>query len=336
MSETCLVTGACGFNGRHMVELLVNKGHRVRASDLRNTCVQDFERLGVEFIAADLTDPRSLEPLVRGIEWVFHPASLFDYTAPYEALARANVVGTRNLGEVCCDNRVQRFVLWSSIGVYGALDRDRFPADESAPLIPSNNLEKSKREQERTVMDLWETRHLPAIILRPEPIYGPRSCYGIYQLIYAVAKGWLGICSSAATNRLPFVHVDDVIGAAYHLAQQPETVGQAYNVVDDSHYTIFEVLEYLATVTGGRMVSVPVPNTLYRGFLRFCYRIAAWNSRRIYPRRPRIEADTLLYGLNDYVFSNEKLKRTGYELQHPDFKLGVLTAIAWYQREGIF
>ena len=166
-------------------------------------------------------------------------------------------------------------------------------------------------------------------------IYGPRSHYGIYQLIYAVAKGWLGICSSVATNRLPFVHVDDVVGAAYHLAQHPGRISQAYNVVDDTHYMIYEVLEYLAAVTGSKMVSVTVPNTTYRGLLRFCYRLAAWNSRRVYPRRPKIEADTLLYGLNDYVFSNQKLKKTGYQLQYPDFRLGVLTAIAWYQREGI-
>ena len=114
-NETCLVTGACGFVGRHMVELLVREGHRVRASDLKNTYVEDFERLGVEFVPADLTDRSSLKPVVKGIKWVFHPASLFDYTAPHEALERVNVVGTRNLAEACCGIEVQRFVLWSSI-----------------------------------------------------------------------------------------------------------------------------------------------------------------------------------------------------------------------------
>ena len=299
-SETCLVTGACGFVGRHMVELLVREGHHVRASDLKNTCEQDFERLGVEFVPADLTDRTSLEPVVKGIEWAFHPASLFDYTAPHEALERANVVGTRNLGEACCDIEVQRFVLWSSIGVYGVLHRNDFPADESAPLMPSNNLEKSKREQERIVTKLWKKRKLPAIVLRPAPIYGPRSHSGIYQLIYAVAKGWLGICSSLAKNRMPFVHVDDVVGAAYHLARHPSGIGHAYNIVDDTHYTIYQVLDYLAMVTGGKMVAVPVPEAAYRAFLRFCYRVAAWNSRRTYSRRPKIEADTLLYGMNDF------------------------------------
>ncbi|MEW6201129.1 MAG: hypothetical protein AB1546_04085 [bacterium] len=52
-------------------------------------------------------------------------------------------------------------------------------------------------------------------------------------------------------------------------------------------------------------------------------------------KRPKFDPDTLLYGINDYWFSNEKIKRLGFELVYPDVKLGIVTAVEWCRKEGI-
>ncbi|PIU69015.1 MAG: hypothetical protein COS84_00230, partial [Armatimonadetes bacterium CG07_land_8_20_14_0_80_40_9] len=120
----CLVTGACGFNGSYMVELLLEKGYKVRATDLEGTERGIYEDLvkreGVEFVPSDLTKKETLKEVVKDVEYVFHPAAVFDYAAKWELMERVNVFGTRNLCEVLMEEgKVKKFVVWSSAAVYG-------------------------------------------------------------------------------------------------------------------------------------------------------------------------------------------------------------------------
>ncbi len=138
-----LVTGACGFVGTHLVKHLVELGEPVRATDLAGAMKDlgvrfvhekldvDFERDGVEFVPADLTDKESLRPAVRGAGTVYHTASLYDYSAPMSALEKVNIFGTTNLCEVMVEEGVERVIHWSTNGVYG---RPNMPRSYRNPL----------------------------------------------------------------------------------------------------------------------------------------------------------------------------------------------------------
>ncbi|MEW6201130.1 MAG: NAD(P)-dependent oxidoreductase [bacterium] len=261
--KECLVTGASGFNGYHMVNLLRESGCEVRATDVVNREPEHWKKTGVEFIEADLTNKETLKPLLKGMEWVFHPASVFDYLAPWDLLERVNIHGMRNLCEVCVESGIERLILWSTAGVYGPLDQKLLPAKEDHPKNPANNYEKSKWEQEKIVMEFYERHKLPVTIIRPAPVYGPRNIYGMAQLITAIAKGWLGVYVVNYRNRLPFVHVTDVVRTALFLASRGESVGEAYNVADDSHYYGYEIMPYIAKLTDATLAPLWVPQSIY-------------------------------------------------------------------------
>ena len=134
-----LVTGACGFMGTHMVEVLAAAGHDVRATDLPSAWAGDdrttgrfpsvVQRLGAEIIPADLARPETLEPLVKDVDYIFHVAGVFSYKAPWALLKRVNVDGTRALLDCAlrAGNGLKRVVVWGAGGIYGLADPDDLP-----------------------------------------------------------------------------------------------------------------------------------------------------------------------------------------------------------------
>ena len=159
-----------------MLDLLIDKGIRVRATDLGGADRSYVDKLGVEFVPADLTKRGTLRPALQGVDYVFHTASIFDCSAPWDLLYRVNVEGTRNLCEVALQTNPEVIVHWSSGAVYGI--SKELPTNETSPKEPSNNYEKSKWMQEQTALGFHRRYALPATVLRPASIYGPRAGMG--------------------------------------------------------------------------------------------------------------------------------------------------------------
>ena len=129
MSPLSLVTGACGFMGTHMVEVLAEAGHRIRATDLASSYDHDdlktgrspgvLKRLNVEFVPADITKRETLDKAMEGVEYIFHIAAIFSYSAPWDLLYKVNVEGTRNILESAkLASSFKKIVLWSAGGFY--------------------------------------------------------------------------------------------------------------------------------------------------------------------------------------------------------------------------
>ncbi len=113
-----LVTGACGFTGSHICELLYEQDIPFRATDLESADRQWLPP-DTEFVASDLTDPVSLRRVLEGISIVLHPAAIFDWSASEEMLNAVNVTGMENLCAEAKAAGVKRLVSWSTSGVYG-------------------------------------------------------------------------------------------------------------------------------------------------------------------------------------------------------------------------
>ncbi len=144
-----LVTGACGFSGNYLVKHLVEKGRKVRATDLeraygdpqsaefRRILDLDYERDGVEWVPSDLTRRRTLDPLFKrgDVGCLFHTASLYDYSAPWEMLEKVNIGGVTNLLEAALEGGIERMLHWSTCGVFG---HSNFPGSylEGRPWLP--------------------------------------------------------------------------------------------------------------------------------------------------------------------------------------------------------
>ncbi len=343
MKPTCLVTGASGFIGTHVVETLVREGFCVRATDLPDALRADDRARGrfpsvlrglgdkVEIVPSDMTDPDSLRGLADGIDYVFHVAAIFSYSAPREALFRVNVEGTRNLLQEIT-GKVQRAVVWGAGGVYG-FDYEG-PLDEELPAKPENNYLASKAAQEDLVR-AWGREHgLSYAIIRPTTVYGPRAVYGGGQLIMDPAKQKVLGLPRNFDARIPFVHVEDVARAAVHLAITPEAGEATYNVNDDTKISTYEYMQYLSRLLGRPFVPLPpIPIQGLRKVLVQVARVGQTLGKRFGFNSP-LEADSINYLGREFEVPNRRLKATGFQFRYPEAREGIRDTLAWYKKEG--
>ncbi|MEW6202743.1 MAG: NAD(P)-dependent oxidoreductase [bacterium] len=326
---TALVTGACGFAGSHTTDLFIEKGCRVVATDLESAD-RKFLNPRAEFIPADVTRPETLEPLFRRrIDYIFHPAAVFDYEAPWELCEKVNVGGMRNLCEIALERKVRRLVLYSTVSVYGWPEPDELPVREDNPKRPGISYEKSKWMQEEIGMEFLR-KGLPVTVIRPGPVYGPRNVYGVATILFLMAKFPILPFPVNLNNRFVCVHVRDVANAAFFLAGKDESIGEAYNVVDCSSYTLLDMVKFVCPKMGVKIIPTFIP----REVLYIVGNQVADVSKsiaRIIGGRPLVEKDMVYYLKADYSFSNEKLRSLGYRFLYPDSLKGLGETIEWYK-----
>ncbi|MGE5182288.1 MAG: NAD-dependent epimerase/dehydratase family protein [Acidobacteriota bacterium] len=364
-----LVTGAAGFSGSYVVRELLARGERVIATDLPGAWASDETRRvlaavgvldhpGLDIAPADLLDPATLAPLfARPITRVFHTASLYDYSAPLARLRRINVDGTANLLEAAARARLDRFVHWSTCGVFGkpytaaAGARTNLPfteASSSPRNAPDgatqpegtalvNAYSVSKWQQEQLVWRWHRERGLPVTVIRPAPIYGPGSSYGHGGIILAVAQGILPVLPSDAKNYVTTsVHVADVARFACFAVDRDDTLGEDYNIVDDSIVSYHEFLHYIALLTGRRLRDLPIVRLDH---VRPAFEAAAhawrWLELKLGTPRPRaFEVQSAVYMSSSYWLSNRKSLATGFQYRYPDVREGLKDTVAWMREQG--
>lgn len=334
--ETALVTGACGFVGERLIEMLEDEGYTVVASDLAEMYDGRFDDRAVEFRAADLTDEEEVGEAVEGVDVVFHTAALFSYSSliPWEQFEHVNVEGTRVLCQAMVDADVDRLVLWSTSGVYAPPEPEEVPIRESHRRGGGGKYDRSKQMQEDVAMEYHREHGLGLVMLRPAPIYGPGSRYGIARLWKAIADGVMRVYPTEEGFKLPLVHVDDVCAAAVHLAEHGED-GEAYNVVDDQMYDIADVIRFVADVVGTRVLPVPVGSSTVSNLVHLQPVVAA--GERVLDAvgvDAPFEGDDVHYLGGNYHLDNTKLLETGYELRYPSYRDGLGETLEAHREEG--
>lgn len=330
--------------GTHMVEVLTEAGHRVRATDLAQSYDHDDIRTGrfpsilkkhnVEFVPADVTNRETIGKILKDVEYVFHIAAIFSYSASWELLYRVNVEGTRHLLELLKEvPSFKKMVLWAAGGVY------RFPAGpqdlpitEQSPVEPQNNYLKSKWEQECLVRAFCKENGMRFSAIRPTTVYGPRAVYGGGQMIRDALKMKTIVIPRNFTARIPTVHVRDVCRAALFLAENPATDGESYNLNDNSKTTTVEFMRMVAELAGKPFRALPpIPLGLIRFNLQIAAALGKLRFKLFKGKPPKFEKDSLKYFGIDFVCGNEKLKAAGFQFQYPDFAQGLKETLPWYQ-----
>jgi len=306
-----LVTGAAGFLGRHLVTRLAESGVRLRAAVRAGEDATALRALGAEVRRADLRDPETLAPLFEGgVDRVFHLAAICNLSTPFAELAPSNVVGVERITRLALRSELKRYVQMSSTSVYGP-DRGQ-PFREDSPRTPQDDYGRSKLAGEEVVSKSIEAG-LPALIARPCTVYGPGCTDGAGKVFSRPTS--IAAIPGNGRQRLSNVRAEDVAAAAIHLSQLDDAVGQAFNIADDSHPELGEALTLAAEAFGGRAPRIHLP----LGLMMTLARIQGSVARRR-GRIPDLEADAVRFLQSDYVVDNSKLKSTGYQLLHPDFR----------------
>jgi UDP-glucose 4-epimerase len=259
-----VVTGAFGFIGSHMVDLLLDRGYRVHALDNLSTGARQNLRhresdARLIFEARDLRDIRPDDPLFHGASYVFHFGGIGDIVPSIDRptdYMSVNVMGTVHALEAARHAGVRKFVYAASSSCYGLATE--LPTTEQAPISPQYPYALSKYMGEEAVRHWSKVYHLPVMSIRIFNAYGPRSrTTGAYGAVFGVflaqklaAKPFTVV--GDGTQKRDFVFVTDV-ALAFLLAAESERTGEIYNLGTGNPQSVNRLVELL----GGDVVHVP-------------------------------------------------------------------------------
>lgn len=242
-----LVTGGAGFIGSHVSDALLSEGFEVRVLDKLKP-VNDK----LHWFKGDILSKDDVHEAVRDVDAVFHLAAVADVktadTYP-ELCLDVNEIGTLNLLQASTSADVERFILASTVWVYG---RSSGAAAEEDPLPPPDNLyTKTKIGQEHLVQAWGSSRSLPFTILRYDIPYGPRMRANMAIASFvrkAIRKEEITIYGDGRQGRC-WVFVTD-LAQAHHLALKNEAADELVNLAGREFITVAEIVEILEKKVG--------------------------------------------------------------------------------------
>lgn len=263
-SRICLVTGAAGFIGSHLVDLLIGEGHSVVAVDnlmtgRRENLARHDGNERFRFAETDICDLEGMRAEMAGVNWVFHLAGLADIVPSIRQpllYHRVNVDGTVAVMEAARDAGAEKLVYAASGSCYGA--DPVTPTPETAAIDPEYPYALTKYLGERIALHWGKVYDLPVASLRLFNVYGPRSrTTGAYGAVFGVflAQKLAGepfTVVGDGTQSRDFTFVGDVV-RAFRTAAASEISGEAFNIGSGGHYTVNRIVELL----GGERVAIP-------------------------------------------------------------------------------
>ncbi|MFA5676638.1 MAG: NAD-dependent 4,6-dehydratase LegB [Christensenellales bacterium] len=254
-----LVTGADGFIGSHLTEMLVRKGCSVRAFVYYNSfnswgwLNQSPKEIqsGFEIFQGDIKDPYRVKTALRGCGIVFHLAALvaipFSYYSPY-AYIDTNVKGTLHVLQAARELETERVVLTSTSEVYGTAER--VPIPETHPLRAQSPYAASKIAADQLALSYHLSFSTPVIIVRPFNTYGPRQSVRavIPTIITQIARGERFIKLGSLSPTRDFSFVNDTVRGFWEAACCEKALGEEINIGSNFEVSIGETVGMIARI----------------------------------------------------------------------------------------
>ncbi len=281
---------------------------------------------GIEVCRGDVRDQAAVTAAMGGMDAVLHLAAMMDVWRPMRDYHAVNVTGTQNVCRAALAAGVRRLVHMSSSSVYGmALGR---PADESFPLAPfPDPYPVTKAAGDRVVQRMIAEDHLPAVIIRPDQIFGPGDHLHFGKMADRLRAG-RGVIVGPGDNALPFVYVTDVVQGLLLALDHPAAVGQAFNITNDNPLTQLQLMEAIARETGA---SPPRRRVPYRPLYAAGYlaeRLAALSPAA---HRPPITRLGVAFFGTDNRYSIGKARRELGFRPMVSLRDGIQLAAMWYR-----
>ncbi len=260
-----LVTGADGFIGSHLTELLLDKGYEVRALSYYNSFnywgwLEDINpQDNLEIVCGDIRDPNLCRQIVKDVDVIFHLAALiaipYSYIAP-DSYVDTNVRGTLNICHAARDAGVQRIICTSTSEVYGTAQY--VPIDEKHPLQPQSPYSASKIGADAIAMSFYNAFGLPITIARPFNTYGPRQSARavISTIISQIASGIKSISLGDVTPTRDFTYVEDTCRGFVEIAGCDKAIGEVVNIGSNYEISVMQTLEMVKDIMNSDVIFI--------------------------------------------------------------------------------
>jgi NAD dependent epimerase/dehydratase len=251
MLRNVLITGADGFIGSHLTELLLEKGYIIRALAQYNS----FNNWGwlddippnpnLEIVSGDVRDPHFCKEIVKGIDIIYHLAALiaipYSYIAP-DSYIDTNIKGTLNICQAAKESGGIRVIHTSTSEVYG--NALYVPINEKHPRQPQSPYSASKIGADMIAMSFYNAFNLPVTIARPFNTYGPRQSARavIPAIITQIVSGIKEIQLGDLTPTRDFSFVKDTCNGFLAIATCEESIGKEINISSNSEISMADTL----------------------------------------------------------------------------------------------
>jgi nucleoside-diphosphate-sugar epimerase len=323
---TVLVTGAAGFVGGHVTDLLQSLGERPRAFVHPDDGSERLEEAGVEVYRGDIADATALAPAVRGVDRILHCAARMGPWGPSADYDRTNVRALETLVRTAVAAGVKRIVHVSSITVHG--NDLRGAGDESAPLREEPNpYSRSKVAGERLLSRLITEEGAPVTVVRPGWVYGPRDHASFARLARRIEQHKMMMVGSGE-NHVPLIYVRDVARGVVLASEADEAEGRSYVLVNDEPVTQRDYIGAVAEALGA-----PLPTRRIPYELAMSIGAAAERLGRLF--RSRKPPPVMRYGMQmlggENRFSIARARRELGFAPLVDLAEGVRRSVDWYR-----
>jgi nucleoside-diphosphate-sugar epimerase len=279
----------------------------------------------VTVYVGDVLDPATLSEPMRGADAVFHMAALMATWAPMHVHHAVHVTGTQNVCRAALTAGVRRLVHLSSAITYtpgrGQPIREDFPQN---PLHEPHAV--TKAEGDKLVQRMIARDGLPAVIIRPEAMFGAHDRINFRRLADRLRAG-KGIIIGPGSNAVPFVYVTDVVHGLLLALEHPRALGQAYNITNDQTMTESGFLAAIAEEVGGYPPRVHVPYRAMYGAATVAEWIATVTKKEPLVTRHGVQ----MFGSHNPLSIEKARRELGYEPQVP-LREGISLAGAWYRQ----
>ena len=318
-----LVTGADGFIGSHLTELMLSRGYRVRALSYYNSFnnwgwLEGVANPRLEVVTGDVRDPNFCRHICRGVDTVFHLAALiaipYSYVAP-DSYVDTNIKGTLNMCQAARDEGVARIIVTSTSEVYGTA---RYvPIDEGHPRQPQSPYSATKIGADAIALSFHNAFGLPVVVARPFNTYGPRQSARaiIPTIITQIAAGRREIMVGDLTPTRDFNYVDDTARGFLALAETPGIEGREINIATGTEVSMADTLELIAEVMGVKVDFVVDPERLRPGGSEV-FRLCGDNTliESLTPWRPEVSLEEGLRRTAQWFVKPENLACYKYDI----------------------
>jgi NAD dependent epimerase/dehydratase len=255
-----LVTGAGGFIGSHLVEMLARRGAKVRALVRYNSqgtfgwlrdIASDLSG-AINIVQGDLRDADAVLRAVDGCEVVFHLGAMisipYSYVNPTE-VAVVNVNGTLNVLNACRQTGVVRLVHTSTSEIYGSAQY--VPIDEKHPVHGQSPYSASKIAADKLAESYHRAFDLPVVTVRPFNTYGPRqSARALIPTVMVQLLSGSTIKLGLLTPTRDFTFVTDTAEGMIRAAECSEAVGREINLGSGREISVGDLVSLIVRISG--------------------------------------------------------------------------------------
>jgi len=282
------ITGADGFIGSHLVEKLVQQGHKVKALALYNDhnrhgwldYIDNRIKKNVEVILGDIRDSEFLSKNLKGSEVLFHLAALisipYSYVSP-ASYVNTNITGSLNVFNAALKNNINQVIHTSTSEVYGTAQK--IPINENHPLNGQSPYAASKIGADQLAMSFYYSFNMPVTIVRPFNTYGPRqSQRAVIPTIISQSINVNEIKLGNIKTTRDFSYIDDTVSAFSKCINKKKTFGEVLNLGSNFEIPIKNIVPLVGKILN-KKIKVKFQKSRKRPSNSEVYRLMASNKK---------------------------------------------------------